>query len=68
MKQALQTERQYLLNILKDYVAQLSQLVTTESDLSRMDDDVPPIVQQMTLMRELETKVNTKIYKKRECY
>lgn len=57
MKQTLLTERQYLLNILQDYIIQLANQ-TTETPVISTKYDTPQIVAEIIGVRQLETKAS----------
>lgn len=54
VKNQLQSERQYLLTSLNDYLQQLKTQVTLETNTSKYE--VPQIVQEITAVRQLEAK------------
>lgn len=57
VKNALQTNRQYLLNALNDYLQQLSQQSQLEGQETFTKYDMPSVVQQIIIIRQLEAKV-----------
>lgn len=57
VKQALQTERQFLLSALNDYVSQLASQLTAEVPVPSTKYDTPQVVSEIVVTRQLESKV-----------